>query len=77
MKEWLETGMRQVNALLVNDGDFQELTERLTAAAEHYRTLLQRLSQEDRQIIETYLTLCEEAQYQKTVTAYYCGKRNH
>ena len=76
MQEWLETGMPQVNALLVSDEDFQKLTQRLTAAGEQYRTLLRTLSAQDREVIETYLTLCEEAEYQKTVTAYYCGKRN-
>ena len=76
MQEWLKTGMPQVNGLLGSDGDFQELTQRLTAAAEQYRTLLRTLSPQDREVIETYLTLCEEAEYQKTVAAYYCGKRN-
>ena len=76
MKEWLETGMQQVNALLVSDEDFQKLTQRLTAAGQLYRTLLRTLSIQDREVIETYLTLCEEAEYQKTVAAYYCGKRN-
>lgn len=76
MKEWLETGMPQVNALLVSDEDFQKLTQRLTAAGEQYRRLLRTLSPQDREVIEAYLTLCEEAEYQKTVAAYYCGKRN-
>lgn len=76
MQEWLKTGMPQVNALLGSDGDFQELTQRLTAAGELYRAVLRTLSVQDREIIETYLTLCEEAEYQKTVAAYYCGKRN-
>ena len=76
MQEWLETGMQQVNALLGSDGDFQELTQRLTAAGELYRALLRTLSPQDREVIETYLALCEEAEYQKTVAAYYCGKRN-
>ena len=76
MKEWLETGMPQVNALLVSDEDFQKLTQRLTAAGELYRALLRTLSPQNREVIETYLALCEEAEYQKTVAAYYCGKRN-
>ena len=76
MKEWLETGMQQVNALLVSDEDFQKLTQRLTAAGELYRALLRTLSPQNREVIETYLALCEEAEYQKTVAAYYCGKRN-
>ena len=76
MKEWLETGMTQVNALLVSDEDFQKLTQRLTAAGQLYRTLLRTLSPQDREVIETYLALCEDAEYQKTVAAYYCGKRN-
>jgi hypothetical protein len=76
MKEWLETGMHQVNALLGKDADFQELLEQLTVALEKYQSVMDRLPQEEKEIIEDYIALCEEVEYQKTHTAYYCGKRN-
>lgn len=76
MKEWLETGMHQVNALLSKDADFQELLERLTVAQIHYQNVVEKLLPEEQETIEDYIALCEEVEYQKTLTAYYCGKRN-
>lgn len=76
MKEWLDIGIHQVNGLLSRDADFQKLTKQLTAAQEHYVAVVKKLPPEDQQIIEHYIALCEEIEYQKTLTAYYCGKRN-
>lgn len=76
MSEWQETGMHQVNALLSKDADFQGLSKQLTVAQEHYQTAVGKLPPEERKFIEDYITLCEEVEYQKTLTAYYCGKRN-
>ena len=76
MKEWLETGMHQVNALLSNDPDFQQLTQRLQEAETHYLALIRKLPPEEQEIMEDYIALCEETEYQKTYTAYYCGKQN-
>lgn len=76
MKEWIETGMHQVNALLGWDSDFLVLMEQLTTAQQGYHAAIRKLSMEDQQIIEDYIALCEEAECQKTHTAYYCGKRN-
>ena len=68
MKEWLQTGMNQVNGLLSKDQDFQNLMQRLD--------IVSKLSPEEQLMIEDYIALCEEIEYQKTFTAYYCGKRN-
>ena len=76
MSEWQETGMHQVNALISKDADFQGLSKQLTVAQEHYQTAVGKLPPEERKFIEDYITLCEEVEYQKTLTAYYCGKRN-
>ena len=76
MKEWLETGIHQVNGLLSKDGEFQELSQRLIVAQAGYQTVIDRLAPKERQYIENYIALCEETEYQKTLTAYYCGKRN-
>ena len=76
MKEWLETGIHQVNALLDKDGDFQELLEQLAVARVNYQAVVNKLSPEEQQCIDRYIALCEEVEYQKTLTAYYCGKRN-
>ena len=76
MKEWLQTGMYQVNGLLREDQDFQNLMQRLEIAGKDYQRILSKLSLEEKLIIENYIALCEEIEYQKTFTAYYCGKRN-
>ena len=76
MKEWLQTGMYQVNSLLRKDQDFQNLMQRLEIASKDYQRILSKLSPEEKLIIENYIALCEEIEYQKTFTAYYCGKRN-
>lgn len=76
MKEWLENGIHQVNALLREDQDFRGLSQRLEEAKKDYDKAVQLLTSEQRQHIENYIALCEELEYQKTFTAYYCGKRN-
>lgn len=76
MKEWLGLGIHQVHALLQGDPDFQELFRRLDVAKEKYDAALEGFTPEQRQTVENYIALCEELEYQKTFTAYYCGKRN-
>ena len=76
MKEWLDTGMHQVKGLLSKDADFQGLLNQLTMAQNEYQTVVGKLPPAEQKIIENYIALCEEAEYQKTLTAYYCGKRN-
>lgn len=76
MREWLETGIHQVNGLLSKDAEFQNLLERLIVAQADYQTVISKLSSEERQSVENYIALCEEMEYQQTLTAYYCGKRN-
>ena len=76
MKEWLEVGIHQVNGLLDNDSDFQTLLKQLGAAQAEYQAIISTLTAEERLAIENYIALSEEMEYQKTLTAYYCGKRN-
>ena len=76
MREWLERGIHQVNDLLRNDQDFQGLSQRLDTAKRDYDAAVKELPSNQRQAIEDYIALCEELEYQKTFTAYYCGKRH-
>ena len=76
MQEWLESGIHQVNAVLREDQDFQGLSQRLNVMKKGYDSVMQCLTPDQRQNIENYIALCEELEYQKTFTAYYCGKRN-
>ena len=76
MREWLETGIHQVNGSLSKDADFQELSQRLIMAQADYQAVIDKLSPEEQLKVEHYIAICEEIEYQKTLTAYYCGKRN-
>ena len=76
MREWLECGIHLVNDLLRTDQDFRELFQRLEITPKEYDAVVEKLSLNQRQVIEDYISLCEELEYQKTFTAYYCGKRN-
>lgn len=72
MKEWLDTGIHQVSALLQEDADFQYLESQLETAQTYYREVIAAISEQHRGWIENYIALCEEVEYRKTVTAYYC-----
>ena len=76
MKEWLDTGIYQVGALLERDADFQSLLHQLENARVGYNEAISALSEQHREQVGDYIALCEEVEYQKTLTAYYCGKRN-
>ena len=76
MREWLEIGIHQVNALLARDTDYQRLKRELEKAQKNYRTATEKLTPRELEQLENYIALCEEIEYQKTLTAYYCGKRN-
>ena len=76
MEEWLKTGIHQVNAFTAAGPDFQRLMKQTDTARIRYAAAVQGLSPVQRQAIEDYIALCEELEYQKTVTAYYCGGRN-
>ena len=45
-------------------------------AREEYEAAVRELNPEQQHRIEEYIALCEELEYQKTYTAYYCGKRS-
>ena len=62
--------------LLSKDPDFQLLTQQLQEAKDGYLALIRKLPPKQQEIIEDYIALCEETEYQKTCAAYYCGKRN-
>lgn len=74
MREWLEIGIHQVNALLARDADYQRLKQELEKAQVGYRTATEKLTPKELEQIEDYIALCEEIEYQKTLTAYYCEK---
>jgi hypothetical protein len=79
MEKWLRIGQPQVQEILDRDPDFQKLLSELECLEVTYQQVLKKLSPEDQEIVERYIGLCEELEYQKTHTAYKCGRmhRSH
>ena len=74
MEEWLKVGQPQMQEILDRDPAFQSLLQDLERTEAEYQQVLQKLTQEDQQIVERYIGLCEELDYQKLHTAYKCGR---
>ena len=74
MEQWLRIGRYQVQEILDHDSEFKLLLTQLEQAEEDYRKVRNKLSAEDQEIVENYIALCEEVEYQKTHTAYRCGR---
>lgn len=74
MEEWLRIGMPQVHERLKHDAEFQKMLQDLNRAEEEYLKVMKKLTSEERACVDDYIALCEEVEYQKTYTAYRCGK---
>ena len=74
MQQWLKIGRHQVNEFLDKDPEFQALLTRQAETEKDYLRVIKKLSPQERQVIEQYLSLCEELEYQRTITAYKCGR---
>ena len=74
MEKWLKIGQPQVQELLDRDPDFQRMLAQLEVLEEQYQQILKKLNPEDQEIVERYIGLCEELEYQRTHTAYKCGR---
>jgi hypothetical protein len=74
MEKWLRIGQPQVQEILDHDPDFQKMLSELEGLEAQYQQVLQKLSSADQEIVERYIGLCEELEYQKTHTAYKCGR---
>ena len=74
MDEWLRIGVHQVNELLKHDPEYQEIRRRFVIAEEKYLQIMDKLTLEERECVGDYIALCEDLEYQRTHTAYRCGK---
>lgn len=74
MEQWLRIGRLQVQEILDHDPEFNQLLAQLEQAEIEYRRVMDTLPPEDQEIIENYIALCEDVEYQKTHTAYRCGR---
>lgn len=73
MKEWLEHGYWDTIERVKNDTVYQALLAECTKQEKAYERIMLKLTPEERTVVEDDIALCEELQYQKTHTAYYCG----
>ena len=74
MQQWMKIGRYQVNEFLDRDEAFLALLAQRDAAEAAYLRIAEKLSEQDRQAVDRYITLCEEVESQRTVTAYRCGR---
>lgn len=74
MQQWLKIGRHQVDEFLDRDPEFQALLARQADTEKGYIQVMEQLSEQDREIVERYVLLCEELEYKRTVTAYRCGR---
>ena len=74
MEEWLRIGRYQVQELLEHDPEYQKILCDLSVAEKEYNQIMKKLTPEQRELIDTYIALCEELEYQRTHTAYRYGK---
>ena len=70
----MKIGANQVEELLKQDPEYNEMMAELAEAEEKYLKVREKLSPEDREIVEHYIALCEDVEYQKTHTAYKAGR---
>lgn len=74
MEQWLTIGAKTVQELLEHDPEYKKMMAELAEAEEKYLKVREKLSPEDQEIIEHYIALCEDVEYQKTHTAFRVGK---
>ena len=74
MDEWLRIGCKQVQELLKCDPEYQKMLQDRLEAEQAYIAVMEKLSPEDRECVDNYIALCENLEYQRTHTAYRCGK---
>lgn len=60
---------KQLNSLAQADEWYQQLLAKCKNAEARYQQILKRLPSADRDIIETYIALCEELEYRRTCLA--------
>ena len=74
MNEWLDYGCRETTERVKKDAFYQKLLKKCEEQERRYECIMSKLDPGDRMVVEDYIALCEELQYQKTHTAYYFGK---
>jgi hypothetical protein len=74
MQEWADIINYQVTELAKKDGEFQTLLASCAELEPAYLAVLEKLTPEDRQSLEAYITACEDKENRFAQIAYRFGK---
>ena len=74
--EWNDYAHQRVIDLAKQDADYQQLLGRCEELSPEYLRILHSLSPEQQQILEEYISCCEEMEYRLAQLAYDFGKRD-
>lgn len=74
MKRWVYRVADRVDALAKSDREFRELAQRREALDGAFTALLERLSEEERELILEYMDVAGNMQYRLTQLAWLYGK---
>ena len=73
MDYWTHEVLSRLMQRVENDEEHQLLLMQCRNAEMDYLTIMERISEEDRLIIEEYISICEDMEYRKTQLAYEMG----
>jgi len=67
---------RRLTAMTRVDSFYRELLDRCSALSDDYHRICSSLSEDDREKLEMYISICEELEYRRTCLAYALGIRD-
>ena len=74
MDKWGDIIYPKLLAAAATDEDYQNRLKQCQAAEDAYLTIINKLLPEHREIVENYITMCEELEYRMVQLAFYVGK---
>ena len=74
MDEWQSVGVYQVEEAMRYDWSYRQTIVRMNELELEYKKDVGKLSNAERECVEDYITICEEAEYQRARIAYMCGR---
>jgi len=72
--EWNDAAWQRVMEKAKEDADYQELLVQCQNLTEGYQKILEKLSPEEQEELERYISCCEEMEYRLAQLAYETGK---